>query len=42
VETVEQAELLRSLECEEMQGYLFSPAVTATKIIEFLHQKKSL
>lgn len=42
VETIEQAELLRSLECEEMQGYLFSPAVTATKIIEFLHQKKSL
>mgnify|MGYP001039558605 FL=1 len=42
VETIEQAELLRSLECEEMQGYLFSPAVTAAKIIEFLHQKKSL
>jgi len=42
VETVEQAELLRSLECEEMQGYLFSPAVTATRIIEFLCQKKSL
>jgi len=42
VETVEQAELLRSLKCEEMQGYLFSPAVTAAKIIEFLHKKKSL
>jgi diguanylate cyclase (GGDEF)-like protein len=42
VETVEQAELLRTLKCEEMQGYLFSPAVAAAKIIEFLHKKKSL
>lgn len=42
VETVEQAELLRRLRCEEMQGYLFSPAVTEAKIIEFLREKKSL
>src|SRR3989337_2393660 len=27
VETEEQAELLRLLLCDEMQGYLFSPAV---------------
>jgi diguanylate cyclase (GGDEF)-like protein len=42
VETVEHADLLRKLKCDEMQGYLFSPGVTAAKIIEFLYEKKSL
>ena len=42
VETIEQAGLLRKLECDEIQGYLFSPGVTADKIEEFLGQKKSL
>ncbi len=42
VETIEQANLLRELKCDEMQGYLFSPGVTAMKIEEFLRQKKSL
>ena len=42
VETIEQANLLRELKCDEMQGYLFSPGVTAVKIEEFLREKKSL
>lgn len=42
VETQEQATLLRTLGCDEIQGYLFSPGVTAEKIEELLRQKKSL
>jgi EAL domain-containing protein (putative c-di-GMP-specific phosphodiesterase class I) len=42
VETYEQAALLRALECDEMQGYLFSPGVTADKVEELLRQNKSL
>jgi diguanylate cyclase (GGDEF)-like protein len=42
VETGEQANMLRGLQCDEIQGYLFSPGVTAEKIEEFLRQKKSL
>jgi diguanylate cyclase (GGDEF)-like protein len=42
VETNEQADLLRELKCDEIQGYLFSPGVPAEKIEEFLRQKKSL
>jgi EAL domain-containing protein (putative c-di-GMP-specific phosphodiesterase class I) len=42
VETEEQANLLRLLKCDEIQGYLFSPAVPAERIEEFLREKKSL
>ena len=42
VETEEQAKLLRLLKCDEMQGYLFSPAVPAEQIERFLREKKSL
>ncbi|MDP3978551.1 MAG: EAL domain-containing protein [Pseudomonas sp.] len=42
VETAEQANLLRLLKCNEIQGYLFSPAVAAERIEEFLREKKSL
>jgi diguanylate cyclase (GGDEF)-like protein len=42
VETHEQAALLRALECDEMQGYLFSPGVTADKVEELLRQNKTL
>ncbi len=42
VETHEQAALLRALECDEMQGYLFSPGVTCEKVEELLRQNKSL
>jgi diguanylate cyclase (GGDEF)-like protein len=42
VETQEQAALLQTLKCDEIQGYLFSPAVTADKITELLREKKSL
>jgi EAL domain-containing protein (putative c-di-GMP-specific phosphodiesterase class I) len=42
VETHEQASLLRTLNCDEMQGYLFSPGVASDKVEEFLRQKKSL
>ena len=36
VETQEQANLLRLFKCDEMQGYLFSPAVAAEQIERFL------
>ena len=42
VETIEQAKLLHLLRCDEIQGFLFSPAVPAEQIEEFLHEKKSL
>jgi diguanylate cyclase (GGDEF)-like protein len=32
VETEQQREILRKLDCDEMQGYLFSPAVPAAEI----------
>ncbi|MHB8743453.1 MAG: EAL domain-containing protein [Sulfuricaulis sp.] len=42
VETEEQANLLRLLKCDEIQGYLFSPAVPAVQIELFLREKKSM
>ncbi|KIO48620.1 EAL domain-containing protein [Nitrosospira sp. NpAV] len=42
VETSEQAQLLRKLKCNEIQGYLFSPGVPAGRIEEFLREKKVL
>lgn len=42
VETGEQARLLRLLKCDEMQGFLFSPAVPAESIAQFLRENKSL
>lgn len=42
VETGDQAKLLKSLKCGKMQGYLFSPAVMAEQIDQFLREKKSL
>ncbi|MBT9612570.1 MAG: EAL domain-containing protein [Burkholderiales bacterium] len=42
VETEEQANLLRLLKCNEIQGYLFSPAVPAEEIEVFLREKKAL
>jgi EAL domain-containing protein (putative c-di-GMP-specific phosphodiesterase class I) len=42
VETDEQADLLRMLKCDEMQGYLFSPGVAANRIEQFLREKKAL
>jgi diguanylate cyclase (GGDEF)-like protein len=42
VETDEQADLLRMLKCDEMQGYLFSPGVNTVRIEQFLREKKSL
>ena len=42
VETHEQASLLRTLNCDEMQGFLFSPGITSDKVEEFLRLKKSL
>lgn len=41
VETKEQQNLLRILECELMQGNLFSPAVCAQEATELLLQSKS-
>ena len=42
VETKAQADLLRLLKCDVIQGYLFSPAVPADQIGAFLREKKSL
>jgi EAL domain-containing protein (putative c-di-GMP-specific phosphodiesterase class I) len=42
VETEEQADLLRMLKCDEMQGYLFSPGVTPDRIEQLLREGKSL
>ena len=42
VETEEQANLLRLLKCDEIQGYLFSPAVAAEQIEQFLREAKTL
>lgn len=39
---LEQANLLRLLKCDEIQGFLFSPAVPAEQIEQFLREKKSL
>jgi EAL domain-containing protein (putative c-di-GMP-specific phosphodiesterase class I) len=41
VETEAQAQSLRELECEELQGYLFSPAVPAAEFVRFLELEKS-
>jgi diguanylate cyclase (GGDEF)-like protein len=40
VETEAQAQSLRELECEELQGYLFSPAVPAEEFVKFLEREK--
>jgi EAL domain-containing protein (putative c-di-GMP-specific phosphodiesterase class I) len=37
VETEVQEYLLRSLDCQEMQGYLFSPPLPAEVATQFLH-----
>jgi EAL domain-containing protein (putative c-di-GMP-specific phosphodiesterase class I) len=42
VETAEQAGLLRQFECDQIQGYLFSPAVEASQIAQYLHEGKSM
>ncbi len=41
VETENQREILRGLGCNEMQGYLFSPAVPASKLQQLLLSKAS-
>ena len=41
VETLEQAQSLRELGCEELQGYLFSAAVPAPEFDRFLERDKS-
>ena len=41
VETEMQREILRGLGCSEMQGYLFSPAVSASKLQQLLLSKAS-
>jgi len=42
VDEEEQASTLCLLKCDEMQGYLFSPAVPAEQIERFLREKKAL
>ena len=40
VETLEQAEFLREHACDELQGYLFSPAVPSDEFARFLEREK--
>ncbi len=40
VETREQAEFLRESGCDELQGYLFSPAVPSEEFARFLEEEK--
>ena len=40
VETEQQRDLLRTLGCTEMQGYLFSPARPAGEIRRLLHSRR--
>jgi EAL domain-containing protein (putative c-di-GMP-specific phosphodiesterase class I) len=39
VETNEQLDLLRSLHCEEMQGYLFSKPLSAQEATKFIQNR---
>jgi EAL domain-containing protein (putative c-di-GMP-specific phosphodiesterase class I) len=41
VETEAQREILRELGCSQMQGYLFSPAVPADKLVSLLSAEAS-
>lgn len=41
VETQEQLDFIRSLECEECQGYLFSLPVPADEAVKFLQRNKA-
>ena len=38
VETIEQFDRLRAEGCTEVQGYLFSPPLPASKVAELLHK----
>jgi diguanylate cyclase (GGDEF)-like protein len=40
VETQEQLEILRTLGCDEIQGYLFSRPLTAANFLTMLHQQE--
>ncbi len=40
VDEEEQAKMLRLLKCDEMQGYLYSPAVPAEQIERFLREQR--
>ena len=40
VETLEQAEIVRDLGCDDLQGYLFSPAVPPEEFRRFLEEGK--
>lgn len=40
VETVEQLELLQSLQCDEIQGYFISPPVPSAEFVEIVRQRQ--
>jgi diguanylate cyclase (GGDEF)-like protein/PAS domain S-box-containing protein len=41
VETFDQLELLRSLECDEVQGFLFSSPLSAENMTRLMHEERS-
>jgi EAL domain-containing protein (putative c-di-GMP-specific phosphodiesterase class I) len=42
VETEQQLEILRKLGCTEMQGYLFSPAIPASDILQLFLSPRAM
>ena len=42
VETVEQMEFLRDLGCDQLQGYLFSPPVSADDFEQMVREDRRL
>lgn len=40
VETAEQRDILRAADCDEMQGFLFSPARSAVEIAALLRRSE--
>ncbi|MGH9970863.1 MAG: EAL domain-containing protein, partial [Pyrinomonadaceae bacterium] len=42
VETQEQLEFLRELQCDEVQGFLFSEALSVKEFTELLSQRRSI
>jgi EAL domain-containing protein (putative c-di-GMP-specific phosphodiesterase class I) len=42
VETEEQRDILRTLGCTELQGYLFSPPISAPTVTELIFSRRKI